>query len=844
MLQSHLAGKTLAFLLFSLCSSLIYGQTATLKGDLKDEFGKPVPYATVAVMDLPGGSVSGDKGEYALTVPANRELTIVFSHVSYESRDTILTFLEGETRTIDIALNTRTFKPVIIESEIDRGGTITALDPRVTKFIPSVMGGVETLLAGQSGVSMRNELSSAYSVRGGNYDENLVYVNDIEVYRPFLVRSGEQEGLSFPNADMISSIYFSAGGFDAKYGDKMSSTMDIHYRRPTEFAGSFSASLLGGSVHLESVSKNKRFTQITGVRYRSSAYILGSLDTQGDYKPAFADIQSYLTYALNDKWELGLLGVYSSNKFNFIPENRETEFGNINEALKLTVYFEGQEVTRYQTVFGAISATNRPKPNLKLLYTFSGFKTVESETFDILGQYFIDELDRDLGSDEFGEVLQNRGIGSFLGHARNDLEATVFTFAHRGSKENENKYLQWGARVQAESIQDQISEWILIDSAGYSIPQSTPDLELSYTLKSELDLSSIRLMGYLQNTWTWHGKDKSDWTATAGLRANYWNYNEQTVVSPRATIAWQPNKVKILNDSTSIPRDVLYRFSTGYYYQPPFYKELRRPDGTLNPEIQAQRAIHFVLGMDRNFFLWDRPFKWVAEVYYKDLGELIPYKINNVQIRYLGENNSKGYAYGLDLRLNGEFINGVESWVSIGIMSTQEDILDDFYYEYYNDSGELIIPGYSDDDVATDSVRVEPGYIPRPTDQRLSFAMFFQDEMPNAPSWKVHLMMIYGTGLPFGPPGGQKYQDVLRTPAYRRVDIGFSKQFIGAPGQKTKGKFWGGIKDMYLSLEIFNLLNINNTVSYLWVQDVNGRYYAVPNFLTSRRVNIKLVTRF
>lgn len=835
--------NALSVLLFAL-SSFAFGQQATVKGILLDEFDKPVQFATIAVKDLPGGSISDETGKYNIRVPSDRAFTLLFSHTSYLGMEQEFTLKEGDVFQFDPVMKIRTIGVVNIVRERERESTIIKLDPRVTKFIPSAMGGVESLLAGQAGVAMRNELSSGYSVRGGNFDENLVYVNDIEVYRPFLARSGEQEGLSFPNPDMIQSIYFSAGGFDAKYGDKLSSTMDIQYRKPTEFAGSLTASMLGGAVHLENTTKNKKFTQITGFRYRTSQYVLGSLDTQGDYKPKFADVQSYLTYKVNPRWELGLLGVYSSNHYNFIPDNRETEFGNINEALQLRVFFEGQEVTKYQTYFGALSITNRPNEKLKLLYTFSGFRTVESETFDILGEYFINELDRDLGSDEFGEILANRGIGGWLDHARNDLNATVFTFAHRGTLEKKNKLIQWGLRGQYEAIEDQISEWTLIDSAGYSIPQSSPDLDLSYSLKTKLDVNSIRLMGYLQNTWNWlDGKD-ADWTLTAGVRANFWDYNEQTVISPRATIAWKPNKVKILNDSTEIPRDVLYRFSTGYYYQPPFYKELRRPDGTLNPDIEAQRSIHFVLGMDRNFFLWGRPFKWVTEAYYKDLNYLIPYKIDNVQIRYLGSNNAKGYAYGLDFKLNGEFINGIESWVSLGILSTQEDLLDDFYYKYYNASGAEIIPGYTFDNVAVDSTRVEPGYIPRPTDQRLNFAMFFQDEMPNAPSWKVHLMFIYGTGLPFGPPSGEKYEDVLRTPSYRRVDIGFSKQFVGAKGQDPKSKFFKGFKDIYLTLEVFNLLNTNNTVSYLWVQDVNGRNYAVPNFLTSRRINLKLITRF
>jgi len=696
-------------------------------------------------------------------------------------------------------------------------------------------------------VSSNNELSSQYSVRGGNFDENLVYVDDVQIYRPFLVRSGQQEGLSFINSDMVSSILFSAGGFDAKYGDKLSSVLDIKYRVPREFAGTVSASLLGASLHLEGVTEGYRLSYQIGIRRKSTRYLLNSLNTEGDYRPSFTDFQAHLTYDLTPKTELSFIGNYARNNYLFVPQNRETQFGTVNEALKLTIYFDGNELDAYETFQGAFTTTVNPNDDLKLKFIAAGFRSLESETFDIQGQYFLDELEKDIGKAEFGEAKLNRGVGTYLTHARNYLDATVLSFAQKGFFTLERSFLQWGAKVQHEEIRDELSEWNMIDSAGFSIPkttdsigyvspnlQPTQSLEILDVLKTKIGINSNRVMGFVQNNWNWSSEDSVDYTFNAGVRFNYWDFNDQFLVSPRASFSWDPNWKK----------DVIFRAAVGVYHQPPFYRELRDLNGVINPDLKAQQSIHFVLGSDYLFKAWKRQFKLVTEIYYKDLKNLVPYEIDNVRIRYYANNNAKGYATGLDLKVNGEFVKGVDSWISMSVMQTREDIIDDFYYKYQNQSGETIIIGYTADQVVTDSTRFEPGFIPRPTDQRVTFNMFFQDYLPKNPDFKMHLNMVYGTGIPFGPPSFERYKDTLRIPDYRRVDIGFSAQLIRPDSELKQKNPLRHLKSMWISLEVFNLLGINNTISYLWIKDVTNRQYAVPNFLTFRLINVKLVTKF
>lgn len=834
--------------LFFLCCTLIVpylliAQTATVTGTVRDDERRPLPDASIAV---PGQAAtnSGATGGYRITVPAGREVVLRFVYPGAEPVEHVLHLEPGEQRELDVVIRSKVIGAVTVVDERLRDAGIDKLNARTSHFQPS-LGDVNSLLQGSLGVMSRNELSSGYNVRGGNFDENLVYVNGIEVYRPFLVRSGQQEGLSFPNPDMIERIHFNAGGWEPRYGDKLSSVLDITYRRPREFDATVSASLLGGSVAVGSAMAGQRLRQITGFRYRTLSTILQGLDTQGDYVPTYTDLQSYWTYDLSDKVELGFLGLYSRNRYDVVPSDRETELGNFNQALRYTVYFEGQERTAYETFSGALSLNVRPNRALLLKFTGSVFNTYETERMDILGEYRLGELERNLGSDEFGEVVRDLGIGAYLDHARNTLEATVASATHTGSyRWGNGSNLQWGLEARSELIQDRLNEWYVVDSAGYSIPQSQGDqLELNTSVRSAIDLESLRSSAYVQNAWDWQQAGDRKWALVAGVRAQHWSYNGQTVVSPRMRLAYHPGWYKLGAAGDTLERDYSFWFATGLYYQPPFYRELRDFQGQLHPEVQAQESIHFILGMDRQFRMWERPFKFSTEAYYKALSQLNTYELDNVRIRYFANNNAKGYAAGIDMKLNGEFIRGVESWAALSVMQTAEDIGGDYYYHYYNQFGERTDAIDTQDRTPVDSIRVEAGYIPRPTDQRVNFALFFQDEMPRWPTFKVHVNLLFGTSVPYGPPNETRYADTLRTSLYRRVDIGFSKQLLGAPGQEKTGVL-RHVKDLWLSLEVFNLINLNNTVDYTWVQDVQGRYYGIPEFLTPRRINLKLIARF
>ena len=842
--------RHLFLLLLCMASIGSYAQElATVKGRVQDDNNLPKEAVTVAVEGEPEGTVTDSKGKYQLKVPANKDIILVISHLGFELIKHPLNLKPGTTHKINETLkeSTTQLKDVTIEDQQVRTTTLTRLDPKTVDILPSTSGGVEGLIKTLPGVSSSNELTYQYSVRGGNFDENLVYVNDIEIYRPFLVRSGEQEGLSFVNSDMVSSILFSAGGFDAKYGDKMSSVLDIKYRKPQELAGGLSMSLLGAGLHLEGTGINEKLTYQLGVRQKSNQYLLGALNTKGEYKPSFTDFQGLITWDVNDKWELGVLGNYARNRYQFIPENRETSFGTVNEALRLTIYFDGQEVDRFETFQGAFTTTYRPRENTQLKWIAAGFRTFENETFDIMGQYWLDELEKDIGKEDFGEAKLNRGVGTHLDHARNYLDATVMSLGHKGYIDLKNQFIQWGVRYQHEIINDELSEWTMLDSAGFSLPhvqdsvgytqpsmQPTQTLELLNVLKTNIHLSSNRFSAFIQDNWSWKTGDSTQFTLNAGVRANYWDLNNQLLVSPRISFSFQPKWTS----------DVIFRAATGFYQQPPFYRELRDMNGVVHPNVKAQESYHVVLGSDYNFKIWNRPFKLVSEVYYKHLENLIPYEVDNVRIRYYAENNARGYATGVDLRLNGEFVKGVDSWASLSVMQTQEDILDDYYYEYYNQAGEKIIVGYTADQVATDSIRFEPGYIPRPTDQRVNFSLFFQDYLPKFPNFKMQLNLVFGTGLPFGPPSFERYKDTLHIPAYRRVDIGFSAKLLDEYSEVKPKNPLRHLKSMWVGLEVFNLLGINNTISYLWIKDVTNRQYAVPNYLTSRLFNVKLITKF
>jgi hypothetical protein len=812
--------KRILFLFF--LTSFLYSYGQKIQGFITDTNEEKLIGINISIENKGTGSTSDNNGSYSLEIPAEKSIVLIYSAIGYEMQKIRIPPLkQQESYTLNITLieKNNLLNDVIVTDKRSRKKNLSRIKTKHVRILPSSNEGIEAILKTLPGVSSANELSSQYSVRGGNFDENLVYVNGIEIYRPFLIHSGKQEGLSFVNSDLVSSILFSAGGFEARYGDKMSSVLNVQYKRPTENKSSLQLSLLGGKIHMEGINKKKNLTYLIGSRYKTNKYILNSLDTKGDYNPIFYDVQSLITYKVNNKLEIDLLTNISHNIYNMEPNDRETEFGTINEALKVKVFFEGQEVDKYQTLFAAINASYRPSKKTMLRFISSAFNTNEEENFDILGEYFLFQLENNLGSQEFGDIAFDRGVGKYLTHARNKLNAFVSNITHQGNYIKDDISINWGLKWQKEVIEDNINEWMLIDSAFFNFPHpndnigdsANPNQEIiiNEVLKTTLNISSNRNSGFIQFT-----KDINNLTINAGTRGSYWDYNNEFLLSPRVSLAFAP----------LLKQDIVFRAATGIYFQSPFYRELRTLNGTLNQNIKSQKSTHYVLSADYLFYQWGRPFKWITEIYYKDLKNLIPYKVDNVHIQYLSDQLSNGYAKGIDMKINGEFVNGVESWASLSIMKTEEDIIGDIRIDENNNT-------------------VEIGYLPRPTDQRVNFSMFFQDYIPRNPNYKMHLNLIYGTGLPFGPPNSEKYEDILRIPDYRRVDIGFSA-ILKSKKKRSKFNIINNFKSIWISAEVFNLLDINNTVSYLWVSDINGREYAVPNYLTSRQINAKLIMTF
>lgn len=778
---------------------------AIILGKITDNQGKPIEFANISVKNTGIGTVSNSNGFYQLKVPSGKAITIVYSIVGYQSVEKNIKLNDRQKTELNILMKQS-------DQEIDEVQVTqlrrnkTNMNRIDTKYIAQIAdagtGGVEALIKTLPGVSTNNELSSQYSVRGGNFDENLVYINDVEVYRPMLTKSGQQEGLSMVNSDMVSSIDFSAGGFDAKFGDKMSSVLDIKYRKPTEFAGSASASFLGATVHLEDISKNGKFKHISGLRYKTNRYLLGSLDSKGDYNPNFIDFQTYLTYGINKSFDISFLGNLGKNQYNFIPQTRETSFGTISQMYKSTIYFEGQEKDKYTTLTGALIANYYPNSSLNLKFIASAFQSKEAETYDIDGQYYLKDLES--SNTESSDTTIQTGVGEFLNHARNYLDVNVYALEHKGAYNSDHHLFNWGLKVLQEKIGDKMNEWILRDSTGYSIPSHSDKLELYSSTNMKYDMNSTRATAFIQDTYQ-IPINKGALYLTAGLRSQYWSYSGEFLLSPRGTLRyypeWNPNFV--------------FHLSGGTYDQPAFYKELKDKNGVIYPNTKAQRSAQVVLGADYIFKAWDRPFKFSSEAYYKYFSNLTPYQIDNVRIRYLPDQQATGYATGLDMKVNGEFVSGVESWASLSIMKTEENVLNDGH-----------------------------GYIPRPTDQRFSFSVFFQDYFPGNPTLKMNLTAFYGSRLPTGPPNSKRYQDVFRIPPYRRVDIGFSKILISPDHKRFGNRIFNEIKDMWVSLEVFNLLDISNTISYLWVSNNSGDMFAVPNYLTRRKLNLKLTVKF
>lgn len=834
-------------LIYTLLYTLNTFSQSNVFGKITDQADQALPGVNILILNKGIGTTTDFDGNYSINIPTDMYVNIQFTYIGFETEKRQVYLRKDDVREINISLRSKNIilpNTIISQKPLDRPAPITRISPKIIEVLPSTTGGVEAILRTLPGVVANNELSSQYSVRGGNYDENLVYVNDFEIYRPFLIRSGQQEGLSFINPDLVSAINFSAGGFEAKYGDKMSSVLDIKYKKPHTFAASVGASLLGASAHIEGTALKKRMSFVLGARQKSNAYLLKALPTKGQYKPSFSDIQTFINYQIALNWQIQIIANYAQNTFRFVPEQQQTSFGTFNDALKLEVFYDGNEHDSYKIMMGGsglVYTSTNNKLTLKLLG--SAYKSNENEAFNIIGAYRIGSVEKNLGNNDFGNITRVLGVGAQHNWARNQLNANIYNVQHIGYLNAGKNFLNWGLKYQTEKITDNISEWSRLDSADFNIPYNGQTLQLQHTLKTTIQLPSNRYTAFIQNSWA-TGKINTI-SLTAGVRAAYWTVNEELIINPRLQLAFIP-KLKRSNDTTNkaIQNDLLFRLSVGAYHQPPFYREIRNRNGEINKNVKSQKSIHIVIGNEYTFNIWQRPFKLTTEVYYKNLWDLIPYDVDNLLVRYFGQNAAKGYAWGIDTRLNGEFVSGIESWISASVMQTKEDIDNDNYWKttnIFNTTGELI---------GTDSTYIEQKYLPRPTDQRFSFAMFFQDYLPNNKNFKMHLMLVVGTGLPFGPPNEPKFRSVFRIPPYRRVDIGFSALLFDKNQKELPEKSIGNkFNTIWASVEIFNLLGVKNTMSYNYVKALSSDYsreliYAVPNFLTTRLLNAKILFKF
>ncbi len=836
--------KHITTLLFILvCDFCIAQNSVVISGKIADVKNQGIANVSVIQVGTNNATITNNKGIYSIDVEYDDSCVLEYSNLAYEKKR--MTFYSTNKmklfKDIELILNENTIENVnITATKSDKVGT-SIIKGKDAEYFPNPTGDVGTVVKtlGQ-GVQSNNELSGQYSVRGGNYDENLVYVNDFEIYRPFLTSSGQQEGLSFTNLDLTDKLSFSGGGFESKYGDKMSSVLDIKYKTPKTFKGSFMASILGVNAHVEGAAytqkdtakDNAKFTYLVGMRYKSNGYLLGSLDKKGEYNPNYFDVQADFHIKPSIKHDIEILVNHSFNDFKFVPVTEETRAGTFDQLIRFLVDYEGNEKDKFQNTMVGIAYKYLPNTNLSLKFLTAFWKMREKETFNITGYYSLDEIEIDPSSDNFGNVRKNLGIGAFQNWARNTLNATVANFVHHGKYNIKNKHLlEWGATFQYEQINDEISEWQRLDSAGYSIPYSGNNVSFPYRLKSKNNLSSFRTHGYFQNTWSKLLKDSSTLTIIGGLRYTYWSVNKEFLVSPRLQLFYHPH----------LKSDVTFRFTGGMYVQPPFYRDIRGFDGNIHKNIKAQQSYHVVIGADYNFKIKKRPFKLTAEAYYKHLRNVNPYEIEDVRIRYFANNHAKGYATGVDVRLFGEMIKGIDSWITLSYLNTKEDILDDYFVQYKNKDGIVITPSVSDQ-VAVDSSIVHPGYIRRPTDQSFFVSFYFQDYLEKYKRFKVHLNLVIGTGLPFGPPDKNRYKDVFKMPPYRRLDIGFSALLLNGDkrGIKKPSSFGSKFENIWASFEVFNILGIRNTLSYRWIKDYENNLWAVPNYLTSRRFNVKL----
>lgn len=785
-------------------------ENVKIQGQVTDENNEPLEFASVRVVGTLMGATTGLDGSYSLTVPANDTIRLTFSYVGYkESRRRLLEPKGTVTVNVKMEPETYVLQSVQVTDFRRQESGMDQLNKSSYKLAPNVSGnGIESMITTMAGVSSSNEMSSQYSVRGGTFDENSVYINGVEVYRPQLVSSGQQEGLSIINPDMVEAVGFSTGGFPARFADKMSSVLDITYREPESFEGAVNLSLQGGGLTIGTSSKV--FSQLHGVRYKSNRSLLSSMDEKGEYDPRYFDYQTFMNLKLSSKLKASFLGNISINNYKFIPRDRTTNFGTSTDAKRFKVYFDGQEKDRFETFFGSFNLSYRPTKASEYTFLASGFLTNELVTYDISGEYWLDQAGTDGSAGNGGAVGGELGIGRYLEHARNRLKASVFSFSLKGANGLGSHSLNYGLTFNHENIHDRSREWELRDSAGYSLPFDPGALKVVYNLDSHHDLSTNRFSGYVEDTYRVQ-TSKGYLNVNGGLRMSYWDFNKEFLVSPRINMTFVPDKA---------PR-WSFRFATGLYYQSPFYKEYRMPlvdelGNTiieLNKDIKSQRSYQFILGSDYTFRAFERPFKLSAEAYYKILGNLIPYEIENLKIVYSGVNSSKGSTMGLDMKLYGQFVPGSDSWLSFSLMNTRENL-----------------NGVS---------------VPRPTDRRYSMALYFTDYFPKFPRLKFSLRGIFSDGLPVTAPRSSRDKFYFRAPAYKRVDVGLSYALL-LPRQDNEPRSGLGryLKSVWLGLDCFNLLDISNVSSYYWVTDVNNMQYAVPNYLTRRQLNVRLSIDF
>ena len=772
-------------------------QRVTIKGKVTDDKHNPIEIANVKVEGQAAGTITDLKGRYIFTCESSDSIVIVYSMLGYQTRKKIFKS-PTDTIIVNVALPPMDYTLdgiEIVDEQRQMGGTQQIKTPEQMRLLPDASGnGIESIISTQAGVSSHNELSSQYNVRGGNFDENSVYVNGIEIYRPLLVRAGQQEGLSFLNPDMVGSIAFSTGGYEAKYGDKMSSVLDITYRKPKSFESTVSASLLGASAYIG--YGNKKISISNSIRYKTNKHLLGTMDTKGEYEPEFSDYQTYIEWRATPKLSLSFIGNISHNKYNFTPTDRTTTFGTLQDAKEFKVYFDGWEKDLFNTIFGALSLDYTINEYNKLSLQTSAFKTNEEETFDIAGEYWIDDINAE----------ENMSVGRYMEHARNYLEADVQTVALKGVHFLKSHDLRWGVEWKKEKVSDNQREWEMRDSAGYNIPHNGSSIKPIYSLRSKISSSNNHIKAFLQDTYKFTSS-LGVVSINAGVRVSYWDWNKEFLFSPRASIGLIPK----FNDKMTL------RFSTGVYYQVPFFKELRDTINTngitsivLNKDIKAQRSIHFVLGCDYRFKMFERPFMFTAEAYYKKLDNIIPYNVDNVRIVYYGENCAKGYAAGIDMKLFGEFVPGTDSWITLSIMDTKE--------------------------------RINGGAsIPRPTNQKYNASLYFTDFFPGTDKWKMSLRGVFADGLPFGPPHTGREKQTFRAPAYKRVDIGMSYRLLDNSEKQIRTGICQYLKNVWVGIDAFNLLDINNVNSYYWVADIYNNNFAVPNYLTGRQINAKIL---